>query len=108
MKIHLYTNNAYDTIALIADDGQVTSTWEANAPGGIHETALEDALYTDDLSGWDEQGKDVDPDDFEEGQALFLIINEDGSWETYDKDLTFSRLAFHLGQNHPIVKALSL
>ncbi len=108
MKLHLYTNNAYDTVALINDEDQVVSTWDAATPTTKNNTALTEALTTTDPDLWDNQGDDTDVLDFEDGNELFLIINDDGSWETPDKELLVSRLDFHLGANSPIVKALSL
>lgn len=107
MKLHIYTNNAYDTVALVNDENQVVSHWDANSKGGVQKTALEDALYTTDVSEWDEQGHEIDADDFAEGNDLLLVIHEDGEWEVDDRDLLASRLSFHLGERHPIVQALN-
>lgn len=107
MKLHIYTNNAYDTVALVNQDNQVVSHWDADASGGVQKTALEDALYTTDVSEWDEQGHEIDADDFAEGNDLFLVIHEDGEWEVEDRKLLAARLSFHLGERHPIVQALN-
>jgi hypothetical protein len=94
-------------VALINDDNQVVSHWDANAKGGVQKTALEDALYTSDVSEWDEQGHEIDADDFAEGNELFLVIDADGEWEIEDRKLLAHRLCFHLGERHPIVQALN-
>lgn len=87
--------------------GYIYAYWEANSPGGVQKTALEEALYTADVSEWDEQGREIDADDFAEGNDLFLIIHEDGEWEVEDRKLLADRLSFHLGERHPIVQALN-
>jgi hypothetical protein len=107
MKLHIYTNNACDTVALVNDEGRVVSHWDANSKGGAQRTALEDALHTTDVSEWDDQGREIDADDFAAGNDLFLIIHEDGEWEVEDRDLLASRLGFHFGERHPIVQALN-
>lgn len=108
MKIHLYTNNAQDTVALINDDEKVISFWAAESKGGVQKTALEDALFTTDPNEWDDQLLEVALDEFEEGNELYLVIHENGSWETEDRELLESRLSFQLGEDHPIVKALNI
>lgn len=107
MKLHIYTNNAYDTVALINEEGKVTSYWDANSKGGSKGTALEDALYTSDVSEWDDHGHEIDADEFAAGNQLFLAILEDGEWQVEDRKLLGERLSFHLGERHPIVQALN-
>ena len=106
MKLHIYTNNAYDTVALVNEDGKIVSHWDANAKGGVQKTALEDALYTDDVSEWDDQGHEIAAEEFGEGNDLFLVIHDDGEWEVEDRKLLADRLRFHLGPRHPIVQAI--
>lgn len=108
MKLHIYTNNAYDTVALVNDENQIVSHWDANTKGGVRDTALEDALYTTDVSKWDDQGHEIDSEEFADGNDLFLVIREDGEWEVDDRELLVSRLSFHFGQRHPIVQALNV
>jgi hypothetical protein len=108
MKLHIYTNNAYDIVALFNDEGMIVSYWDANSPGGDKATALEDALYTSDVSGWDDQGHEIDADEFAEGNELFLVILANGEWEVEDRKLLGDRLSFHLGERHPIVQALNI
>lgn len=107
MKLHIYTNNAYDTVALVNEENQVVSHWDANAKGGVQKTALEDALYTTDVSEWDDQGHEIDADEFAEGNDLFLVIHEDGEWKVKNPKLLTDRLSFHLGERHSIAQALN-
>ena len=100
MKLHVYTNNAYDTVALINDADQVISYWD--------ETAIESAISTDDVSEWEDQGHKIDEDEFAAGNDLFLVVHENGDWEAKDRDLLTARLSFHLGDMHPIVQSLNL
>lgn len=107
MKINLYTNNAYDTVAFVNDDNRIVSHWDAAAKSTTETTALDDALNADDLSDWDDQGHDIDADEFADGNDLILTIYDDGSWHVADRDLLAARLRWHLGARHPIVQALT-
>jgi hypothetical protein len=104
MKLHLYTNNAYDTVALVNDDNKVVSHWGVDSALGV---ALKDALYTTDVSEWGDNGYEIDVNDFAVGNELYLVIEEDGEWEVVDRYLLRTRLSFHLGDLHPIVQALN-
>lgn len=101
MKLHFYTNNAYDTVALVNDENQVVSHWNS--------TTIEDALNTSDMSEFDNQFLEIEVEDFEKGgQDLFLVVRDGGEWEFEDRDRLESRLRFHLGKFHPIVQALNI
>jgi hypothetical protein len=106
MQIKIYTNNGSDTVAIINNDNKVTNFWQADAKGSAQDTVLEDALYMASLPEWHDHPFDIDLDDFEDGQTLFLTIRSDGKWECEDRDLLERRLMFHLFETHPIVQAL--
>jgi hypothetical protein len=106
MKLHIYTNQSHDTVALINDQNQVIGYWDANDKGGGRATALEDALYATNPSEWEGHAHEIDVDDFAIGNDLVLIIREDGEWEYNNRDLLIKRLRFHLGNRHPIIQAL--
>ena len=90
MKLHIYTNNGFDTVALV-DGETVISQWP--------ETAIEEALKATDPRDWDNQGLEVDLNDFEKGNELFAVVSEIGEIDTPDDDLFSSRIAFHFGEN---------
>lgn len=107
MKLHIYTNNAYDTVALVNEQNHVIGHRDASQKGGERATALEDALYATNVGEWNDHGEEINVDDFAEGNDLVLIIDEDGEWEIQDRELLTERLSFHLGEMHPIVQALN-
>ncbi len=107
MKIHIYTNNGYDTVAIVNDEDQVISHWDASDMSQNLNTVFECALYTTDVTTWHDQGLEINLSDFEEGNELLLVIHEDGEWEIKDRELLISRLEFHLREGHPIVKCLN-
>lgn len=107
MRLHIYHNNAYDSVVLV-NDGRVISYWNAAAPGSeVRKTAFEEALHATDVNDWDDQGHSIPLKEFAEGSELFLVIYADGEWDVEDADLFEDRLKFHFGEDHHITKAFS-
>jgi len=87
MKLHIYTNNAYDTVALIQDD-KIVAQWD--------ERAIIDALNCECPDDWDNQGLDMPLDEFEPGNELWAVIDQDGNLHKPDPALFDERQQFHV------------
>lgn len=105
MKLHIYHNNAYDTVALVKD-GKVISHWDAMAPGGTGKTVFDDARRTTDVSDWDDQGLSIDLEEFETGNELYLVIDQNGDWDVPDYLMLAERIEFLVGEDHVETRAL--
>ena len=97
MRIEWRTNNAYDSVLVIDDEGQVVQWADADTILANGRTALADMLTAPvELSSWSLDDPDeTDPDGY--GELVLAREPGDGQADIPDAKLLAERLAFRFG-----------